>query len=213
MSIPEPIPRSSQVLEISMANTIATRIRTLRLERGLTMEQLAERSGLSKPMISKLERAQTAGSLSSLARLAVGLEVPVTSLLRGLDEESGEAVFIRAGAGPAITRSGTQHGHHYQLLGALRDPFKGLEPTLVSMSDASEVFPIFQHPGIEWLYMLQGRLEYSVGAGRYLLTKGDSLLFRGDVPHGPSRLMRTPIQFLSLKVAVESDERHQNQLK
>ena len=128
----------------------------------------------------------------------------VTTLLRGLEEEHDEVVFIASGSGPGITRPGTRHGHHYQLLGALRDPFKVLEPTLVSLTDASEVFPIFQHAGIEWLYMLRGRLEYSVGAGRYALAKGDSLLFRGEVPHGPSRLQRTPIEFLSVKTTLAS---------
>ena len=72
-------------------------------------------------MLSKIENAQTSPSLSTLERLAAALDMPVTSLFRGLAEER-DAVFVKAGSGPEIVRKGTRAGHTYELLGSLRGP-------------------------------------------------------------------------------------------
>jgi quercetin dioxygenase-like cupin family protein len=66
------------------------------------------------------------------------------------------------------------------------------------MDDASEVFPTFEHPGIEFIYMLAGKIEYRHGQYTYLLEPGDSLTFRGDIPHGPENLIELPIRFLAI---------------
>jgi len=95
-------------------------------------------------------------------------------------------------------RRGTKRGHTYHLLAYDQGPTKVFEPFLITMDDASEVFPTFEHPGIEFIYMLQGKLEYRHGIHTYLLEPGDSLSFRGEVPHGPERLIELPIQFLAI---------------
>jgi uncharacterized cupin superfamily protein len=68
----------------------------------------------------------------------------------------------------------------------------------VTLTDKSEVFPGFQHPGTEFIYMLQGSLTYRHGSHSYPLGAGDSLSFRGDVPHGPETLGKVPIRMLSI---------------
>ena len=83
-----------------LGQVIANHVRTRRLEIGLNVGQLAERTGISKGMLSKIENAQTSPSLSTLERLAFALDMPVTSLFRGLAEER-DAVFVKAGSGPA----------------------------------------------------------------------------------------------------------------
>ncbi len=178
---------------------IANHVRSRRREIGLNVGQLAERSGISKGMLSKIENAQTSPSLSTIERLAAALDMPVTSLFRGLAEER-DAVFVKAGSGPEIVRQGTRAGHTYQLLGSLRGPYKRVEPLLVSLTEAAEVFPLFQHPGIEVLYMLEGVMEYSYGTQNYLMEPGDTMQFEGDIPHGPTQLAQLPIRFLSVTV-------------
>ncbi len=70
----------------------------------------------------------------------------------------------------------------------------------ITMDDDSQRYPTFQHQGTEFLYMLEGKLEYRCGQETYLLEPGDSLSFQGDIPHGPERLMKCPIKFLSMTV-------------
>lgn len=182
-----------------LGQVIANHVRSRRLEIGLTVGQLAERTGISKGMLSKIENAQTSPSLSTLERLSTALDMPVTSLFRGLAEER-DAVFVKAGTGPEIVRKGTRAGHTYQLLGTLRGPYKRVEPLLVSLVESTEVFPLFQHAGVEMLYMLEGIMEYSYGREHYRMEKGDTLQFEGDIPHGPTKLVKLPIRFLSITI-------------
>jgi transcriptional regulator with XRE-family HTH domain len=178
---------------------IAHHVRSRRLEIGLNVAQLAERTGISKGMLSKIENAQSSPSLSTIERLASALDMPLTSLFRGLAEER-DAVFVKAGSGPEIVRKGTRAGHTYELLGSLRGPYKRVEPLLVSLDERSEMFPLFQHSGIEVLYMLEGVMDYSYGRQLYRMQKGDTLQFEGDIPHGPTMLVKVPIRFLSITI-------------
>jgi transcriptional regulator with XRE-family HTH domain len=182
-----------------LGQVIANHVRARRLELGLNVGQLAERTGISKGMLSKIENAQTSPSLSTLERLAGALDMPVTSLFRGLAEER-DAVFVKAGSGPEIVRKGTRAGHTYELLGSLRGPYKRVEPLLVKLDNETEVFPLFQHSGIDILYMLGGVMEYGYGRQRYKMERGDTLQFEGDIPHGPTMLIKLPIRFLSITI-------------
>jgi transcriptional regulator with XRE-family HTH domain len=176
---------------------IANHVRRRRQDIGLTVGQLAERSGISKGMLSKIENAQTSPSLATLERLASALDMPLTSLFRGLAEER-DAVFVKADSGPEIVRQGTRAGHAYQLLGSLRGPRKQVEPLLVTLTERAEIFPSFQHSGTELLYMLSGTMDYSYGKQQYRMEPGDTLQFEGDIPHGPTLLVTLPIRFLSI---------------
>lgn len=182
-----------------LGQVIANHVRARRLELGLNVGQLADRTGISKGMLSKIENAQTSPSLTTLERLAGALDMPVTSLFRGLAEER-DAVFVKAGSGPEIVRKGTRAGHTYELLGSLRGPYKRVEPLLVKLDNETEVFPLFQHSGIDILYMLNGVMEYGYGRQRYKMERGDTLQFEGDIPHGPTMLVKLPIRFLSITI-------------
>nr|WP_218681219.1 XRE family transcriptional regulator [Rhodococcus qingshengii] len=180
-----------------LERVIAGQVRALRRSTGLSVGDMAEKVGISKAMLSKIENAQTSCSLNTLARLAAGLDVPVTSLFRGADS-ARDAVYVEAGRGAVIVGRGTRIGHHYELLGALRGQHKRLEPVLVTLTDSSEVFPLFQHPGTELLYMLEGVMVYGHGESEYTLRPGDSLLLDGEGLHGPHDLVRLPIKFLAI---------------
>ena len=176
---------------------IAARVREQRQAAGWSVADMAERVGISKAMLSKIENAQTSCSLTTLSRLAAGLQVPVTALFRGLDDDR-EAVFTPAGHGAEIVRRGTRVGHHYALLGSLRGAHKRMESVLVTLTESSEVFPLFQHSGTEFLYMLEGEMVYGHGEARYVMRPGDALQLDGEGSHGPAELMSLPIRFLSV---------------
>lgn len=189
--------RGEAAEDLDLEVAIAQNVRALRLRYELSVTELADRVGISKAMMSKIENAQTSCSLSTLARLARGLDVPVTTLIRGADTER-EAAFTTAGNGAAITRSGTKQGHSYELLGALRGEHKRLECLMVTLSEDSEVYPLFQHPGTEFLHVLEGVMDYGHGSSVYRMGPGDSLTLDGEGAHGPVKLIELPIRFLSV---------------
>jgi transcriptional regulator with XRE-family HTH domain len=163
----------------------------------MSLADLALLSGISKPMLSKIENAHTSCSLTTLASLAESLDVPVTSLFRDADIPR-EAVFTAAGQGARIVARGSRVGHDYTLLGALRGPHKRMEAHLVTLTERSEEFPLFQHPGTELLFMLEGEMVYGHGDASYPMRPGDALQLDGEGPHGPRELVHRPIRFLSV---------------
>ena len=68
-----------------------------------------------------------------------------------------------------------------------------VEPYLITLEESSEVFPLFQHVGVEFLHVLSGSLRYRHGSSLYLLEPGDSLFFDSNVVHGPEELVDLPI--------------------
>lgn len=202
-AVPDPLPGDvpEAGLEESLAGVIAERVREFRLRHGWTMGHLAEVCGLSKGMLSKIENAQASPSLATLARLAEALSVPFTAFFRGLSEEQ-DAIFVKAGGGLAIEHRGSGTGHRYQTLGTMRAPHDRLEPMLVTLTERTETFPMYQHAGTELIFMISGRMEYCYGSSRYVLEPGDTLQFVGDVMHGPGALISLPIQFLAVKALV-----------
>ena len=66
------------------------------------------------------------------------------------------------------------------------------------MTTESDVFPTFQHDGIEFLYMLEGEVTYRHGDQLFPMQPGDSLFFDADAPHGPEELVRLPARYLSI---------------
>src|SRR5215213_1906532 len=170
------------VEELEFEAAIGRNVRQLRQQQGLTVGETAARVGISKAMMSKIENAQTSCSLSTLALLAKGFDVPVTSLFRGADVER-PAAFVKAGTGAHIVRNGTK---------------EGLEYLHVTLSEKSQTYPLFQHPGTEFIYMLEGVMDYSHSRSVYRLHPGDSLQFDGEGAHGPVDLVAVPIRFLSV---------------
>jgi transcriptional regulator with XRE-family HTH domain len=185
-------------LDEALGAVIADRVRESRLQQGWTVGQLAERSRLSKGMLSKIENRQASPSLATLARLSEALSVPVTAFFRGLDEER-DVLYVKAGSGLDIEHRGSPSGQRYQMLGTMRAPHDRLEPLLVTLTERLDVFPLYQHGGTELVYVLSGRMRYGYGRADYLLEPGDALQFAGEVTHGPIELLELPVRFLSVK--------------
>lgn len=190
-------------MERSLGEVIAERVREFRRQAGWTVGELADRSDMSKGMLSKIENAQASPSLSTLARLSEALSVPVTAFFRGLDEEH-DVLYIKAGSGLEIQHKGTIKGQRYQLLGRMRAPHDRFEPMLVTLTEDADTFPLYQHAGTELIYMLSGKMEYGYGSARYSLAPGDALQFVGEVTHGPTALLELPVQFLAIKTTPPS---------
>jgi transcriptional regulator with XRE-family HTH domain len=181
-------------------------IRGLRQRDHLTIADVAAQAGISRGMLSKIENGQAATSLDTLSRIAQALGVSLSQLFRDYELPAGGAQLVKAREGMEVVRRGTKRGHTYHLLAYDKGPRKTFEPFLITMDDASEVFPSFEHPGTEFIYLLKGKLEYRHGKQTYLLEPGDALTFRGDVPHGPERLIQTPIHLLSVIVYGPEDQ-------
>ena len=158
--------------------TVGLRMRSLREERAISLRELARRSGLSANALSMIERGLTSPSLSTLAKLASALQVPITTLFRE-EKVRHDIVFTRA---EDRQQEPFFHGLWEGLGG---DSFSGrMEAFLLTLeSSGSSGSDGILHTGHEFVYCLKGAIEYQVGQQTFIMHPGDSLLFAAQMVH------------------------------
>ncbi|MGD1071705.1 MAG: XRE family transcriptional regulator [Bryobacteraceae bacterium] len=167
--------------------SIGSKLRRLRLRKSMGLVELGKHTGLSPALLSKLERDLMHPTLPTLLRIAmvfsVGLEyffnaepAPVLAIVRKQDR-------LRFPDSPDARRP----AYYFESLD-FPVPNRALNSYLAEFEVVDGENPPHQHPGIELLYMLSGKLELSVGEDAHALSEGDSIYFDSSVPHGYRRL-------------------------
>jgi transcriptional regulator with XRE-family HTH domain len=183
----------------SMEEKIGRRIRSLRTERDVTLDQLAVETNLTKGQLSKIENGKVSSPVSTLTRIAAALGVgPGIFFFDDVPER--RCVLVTKKDRQVIVGRGSKIGHTYQSL-AFGLPFqKDFEPYLMTIEE-KKINPKqneFRHPGHELLFVLNGAIDYRHGEETYHLEPGDSLFFDGTITHGPVAVHNPPVRFLSI---------------
>jgi len=180
-------------------SAVGPRIKALRDAMGLSLRDLADRSGVSAPMLSQVERGETSPTLASATKIAAGLELTLSQLLR-LDE-AGHVVVIRA----ADRRRQRRDGH---TLEELTPPLPGqradvsLHALKPGAATGGPGDPPMHEPGSrETAVVLSGRLALFVEGARHDLASGDSVTFDADLPHHFENEGEEPTEFLAVIAA------------
>jgi len=161
---------------------IAKNIGTLRKKQKMTLQQLADMTGLTKGYLSKIERSQKSPPFSTLNRVARALGVDVNYLIN----ENGEALgdpritFTKKNQGKIVETVDSPYGYTYQTLAAEK-PGKNMQPYIIEPSFEEKA--VFQHDGEEFFYVLEGTHEFIYDGTKYLMEEGDSVYFDSGVPH------------------------------
>jgi transcriptional regulator with XRE-family HTH domain len=157
---------------------VATSLRELREERGISMRALATKSGLSANALSMIERGKASPSVSTLYKLADALGVSITAFF-GTEAQKKQIVFLKSDERMhmAFTRG------VFEGLGGTQ--FSGrVEPFMLTLeSGASSGTRSIVHTGHEFVFCLRGKLEYYVDKQFFQLEAGDSLLFASKLQH------------------------------
>jgi transcriptional regulator with XRE-family HTH domain len=160
---------------------LGTRIRALREAMDLSLRDLAERSGVSAPMLSQVERGETSPTLQVASRIAAGLELRLSQLLR-LDEEGAVSIVRRADR-----RRERRNGHRYEIL---TPPLPGqrAEVTLHTLGPGARTGapgdPPMHEPGSrETVLVTRGSVAFDCDGARHELSDGDAVTFDADLPH------------------------------
>jgi transcriptional regulator with XRE-family HTH domain len=181
----------------TLESEIGAEVRRLRKGLDLTVSELGTASGISTGMLSKIENGSISPSLSTLASLAKALNVSLSSLFRETGEQR-DCSFVKSGTGVRIERRGTKAGHLYDLLGHSLGGEIVVEPYLITLKRDAEPYVDFRHAGVEFIYMLTGKVRYRHADRSYLLEPGDSLFFDAAGRHGPEELIKAPMTYLSI---------------
>lgn len=162
---------------------LGLRIRNLRQNARMTLDALARETGLSKALLSKIENGKVSSPLSTHAKISRALGIPLSELLK--EDEAVRFLIVRKQEDNTTPSKKTPHGYHFEPLGA-RWPNKMLNPFILTYDPlpGPHTSPGFQYDGEEFLYVMEGRLEFFCGENRYELAPGDCLFVDGNLPHG-----------------------------
>jgi len=156
---------------------LGTRLRNLRSQRGWTLEDLANRAGVSEAYLSRLEGGERQPSLAVLFSLAQTYGIALPSLFKP-EPQDATCVVVRAGS--TATRQG--HGLSYKPLSG-GDRFTNLQPIRVTVPVNRPGDCLYEHDGEEWLYVLSGQLGLVFSDEEHVLYKGDAAHFDACRPH------------------------------
>ncbi len=164
---------------------IGSQIRSLRNQRNLTLQELSDLTGLSKPNLSQIENNIVTPPISTLLKISTALGVPIGTFFQKSSQETNMVVVRKE------DRYGIAKGPHISHIGYQYEPLaypktdKNMEPFIVHMEqrDADDI--VFNnHKGEEFLFVLEGELEFRCGDDLVVLKEGDSLYFDSSIPHG-----------------------------
>jgi transcriptional regulator with XRE-family HTH domain len=177
--------------------SIAKNIKDLRLERKITLDELAQMAGLTKGYLSKIERSRKAPPFSTLHKIATALEVDITFLLKENAEELRDIKLdiVRRDERKIVVTRGSLYGYQYEAL-AYNKTGKNMQPYIIS--PAFDEKDTFQHDGEEFMYVLEGTHEFVYDGKKYILNEGDSVYFDSAVPHTGRSLGQTKAKLLAV---------------
>lgn len=163
---------------MELGKIIAFNLKELRTERNLTLGQLAKISGISKAMLSEIEKGNSNPTINTIWKIADGLNVPYTRLMEGIEKET---TIVRKA--DAVMQ--TSENHHYRVYCYFKNsPLRNFELFYVEL-DAHSSNVSIGHPAKsqEYIYVMQGKLELATEIDHYLLNQGDSLMFDSSIQH------------------------------
>lgn len=161
---------------------LALRIRRMRQERKLTLEEVASRSGLTRSWLSKVENFRITPSLPALGQIAAALSVTTAQLVEGLDEKP-ILVTVRKNERVVVERDNSKTNTTvYQSL-AHKRPSRAMDPFLLTVPPGVARDTALAHEGEEFLMVQQGAIDFEFDDQTISLKVGDCLYFDSHVPH------------------------------
>lgn len=159
---------------------LAQRIKKLRRDRGMTLEQVASQAGLTRGWLSKVENFRVTPSVTALSSICDSLGISMSELFSGL-EIKPPIVVVPNGQGRVITRDEDVSQLIYESLAQGR-PSRKMDPFLLTVPP-SDHRPPLSHAGEEFMHVLTGRVDLEYADAVHPLGPGDSAYFDGRGPH------------------------------
>lgn len=178
---------------------IGTSLKELRQQRGHSARSLAELSGVSTAMISRIENGLVSPSIGTLAALAEALEVPIVSLFRQAETDHTDFTLVRHGEGLKSTRLTEGHQHEYVHLSMHARKDLRFQARRVTLLRDSGPPPCYVGHGVVFVQVLHGEAIYRYGQQRFTLRAGDSISVDAELNHGFVEVLTPEFTFLTVQ--------------
>ena len=160
---------------------IGSKIKRLRLDRGLNLQQVANATGFTKGYLSKVENSKKAPPVSTLLILAKAFGVNI-SVIFSEDESKTTFTLVKKLERTTMGRDGTAFGYSYEPL-AYKFPQRHMDPYILTAPVKPKHRRFFHHKGEEILLVLEGVMRFIHGDNEFLVEEGDCIYFDASIPH------------------------------
>lgn len=161
---------------------LGSKIKKLRLERKMTLEDLASRTGFTKSHLSKIETNKSSPLIGTLIRIAKGLEVDISYFFVNTKTDILCSV-VKKEDRKQVAFMGIPYGYLYESI-AYKKRNRKMELFIVEFPPNTNDIILFQHDGEEALYVLEGKLEFIHGDQKNIIEEGGCIYFEAEFPHG-----------------------------
>lgn len=179
-----------------MINEISEKIRSLRKEKNLTLKDLSEKTGLSVSFLSQVENSTSSLAITSLKRIADSLDVPIIYFFDKPENNN----FIVKEKDQKIFKIESSNSEFIRLSGEFVD--RSLESVIVIIPPEQQHGHKFNHPGEEFVYILEGSLIVDLDGTEYIVKAGDSLHYPSTIPHIWINPLKQPCKILTVLTPV-----------
>lgn len=190
--------QTTGVFRSSTVRALGSEIRVLRKVRHWSGGELASRAGVSRSLLSRIERGLVAASIDTISRIAAALDVP----LQRFFVKQGAApagLFVPAGQGLVVDHPRSSLTGREEMLGRLSNGALGLTANLVSLgADDQQAF--IQSSALRCIYVVTGKATLRFGARRATFKQGDSLLLHANLSHDIEAVLDPPFCYLAVDV-------------
>ena len=166
----------------TLQDTIAQKLKALRISKGLDQQTLAQRAGVSRSYITLIENKKKTAAVSTLALIADALGVAVGEFFEDTENFRSPKITVNKNVKTELTARKTSYGYTYTPL-AIEKKNKIMDPFLVRLEPKSKQRYDFTHKGEEFNYILQGKLKLIYESEEINLEAGDCVYFDASVPH------------------------------
>jgi transcriptional regulator with XRE-family HTH domain len=160
---------------------IGARVRFLRRQRKMTLEELSKSAKLTKSFVSKVERGVSVPSISTAMKLAESFRITVSQLL-GEDQYDDAISLTRRKERRSFMRRGSPSGYNYEMIAGSKR-YRRMEPYIMKPPLVFQDKRLFEHVGEELMFVLAGCVEVELSGRSIRLNSGDALYFDSHLPH------------------------------
>lgn len=184
-----------------LEQAIGARIRSIRKSLRLKLDEVAVKAEVSTGLLSKIENGRVSSPISTYARVATALGVSFSELIG--DNDSKNCVVVRKDESEPLHGEKSAHSYLFQSLG-YKWPNSLLNFFLLTYHPQkhSQSPPSFTFPGEEFIYVLEGQIEFFHGEEVFVLNQGDCIFLKGNIPHGGRAYGGSVAKALNLSVPV-----------
>ena len=162
---------------------LAQRIREMRTARGLTLQEVSKSVGFSTGLLSKIENCIVSPPVSTLAKLAEALDVPIGEFF-DVNDGKESAIFFPKDERKRGTGRRSSLNYTYELLTPSRGR-RQMQPVMVTVDGKTYKFGLQDHSGEQFVLLLEGEMDYIVGDKQFSMKAEDCLYFDARLSHGP----------------------------